>query len=596
MGVPREDLLLMMRALKRGFADLKAVRKALDRQVSKPISFLEALHLPAAEVEALRADTTIPDPVQDRPLLDQLQKVLVDAEQMTSVEWEKFAGSFHRHTARHYGPLPVPQEFDGYTLQWELARRERGVVYRAKDKDGRDTAIKVFRKDVPLSGELPKVDGHAYAVSEFVDGESLEAKRPSARRGAFAVWKAAEQLRGRVHGALSPARLVIRRDDSVAVLGLESSKAIPLSSRAKAYAGPSDVHALGAILYEVIVGSPPAGETSPKARVRDTDENLDRIVSCALSGGYADTGALADDLGHYFKGEPITGRKAPAAAAAGGKGSSAIWILVAAAVPIAALAVWLLLPKPKPAPVESPDPVVKEEKAVPKPAAPEKPKETVKAPVKPIAPSKPMDADEEQKLCDQCVEAQMKGDNDKVLAFANEAIARGTKRDWPHYQLANVFLARNELDKALQYVSRALEISPDNRPCLELRAETYVFRGEAKKALADLDALYGKKVSDLTKQIVQLGKQAEADPKDARPRFLRGAFYLIKRHYETAATDFTAAVDGGFPRALAWRALAFRGADDPARAAADGRAYLATFPNDFASEEVKALLKEIGAQ
>ena len=73
-------------------------------------------------------------------------------------------------------------------------------------------------------------------------------------------------------------------------------------------------------------------------------------------------------------------------------------------------------------------------------------------------------------------------------------------------------------------------------------------------------------------------------------------FYLIKRHYETAATDFTAAIDGGFPRALAWRALAFKGADDPARAAADGRAYLATFPNDFASEEVKALLKEIGAQ
>ena len=43
MGVPREDLLLMTRALKRGFVDHKAIRKALDRQVSKPISFLEAL-------------------------------------------------------------------------------------------------------------------------------------------------------------------------------------------------------------------------------------------------------------------------------------------------------------------------------------------------------------------------------------------------------------------------------------------------------------------------------------------------------------------------------------------------------------------------
>ena len=69
MGVPREDLLLMMRALKRGFADPKAIRKALDRQVSKPISLLEALHLPAAQVESLRTDTSQPDPLTDRPLL-----------------------------------------------------------------------------------------------------------------------------------------------------------------------------------------------------------------------------------------------------------------------------------------------------------------------------------------------------------------------------------------------------------------------------------------------------------------------------------------------------------------------------------------------
>jgi cytochrome c-type biogenesis protein CcmH/NrfG len=595
MGVPREDLLLMMRALKRGFADLKGIRKALDRQVSKPISLLEALHLSTAEADALRADSAIPDAVQDRPLLDSLQKLLIDAEQMTSAEWEKFAASFARPTQRHFGPLSVPQEFDGYTLQWELARRERGVVYRAKDKDGRDTAIKVFRKDVAVAGDLPRVDGHAYAVSEFVDGESLEAKRPSARRGAHAVWKAAEQLRDRTHGALSPARIVIKRDDSIAVLGLESAKAVPPSARAKAYAGPSDVHALGAILYEVIVGTPPAGETSPKARVRDSDENLDRIVSCALSGGYASTGAMADDLGHYFNGEPITGRKAPAAGTAAGR-KSRVWILVAAALPIASLIVYLLLPKPKPAAPETPDPVVKEEKAAPKPAPPEtKPKETVKAPPKPVVPAKPMDADEEQKLYDQCVEALAKGDNEKVLSTANEAISRGAKRDWPYYQLANLFLSRNELDKALEYVSRALELSPDNRDSLEMRAQTYVFRGEAKKALADLDTLYGKKVTDLTKQIIELGKQAERDPKDARPRFLRGVFYIIKRHYETAATDFTAAVDGGFPRALAWRALAFKGADDPARAAADARAYLKAYPNDFASAEVKALLKEIGA-
>ena len=595
MGVPREDLLLMIRALKRGFADPKAVRKALDRQISKPISFLEALHLPAAQADALRSDTSMPDVLQDWTLLDSLKKVLLDAEQENSAGWEKFIAALARPTVRHWGPLPVPQEFDGFTLQWELARRERGVVYRAKDREGRDTAIKVFRKEVPVAGELPRVDGHAYAVSTFVDGESLEAKRPSARRGAFAIWKAAELLRERVHGALSPSRILIKKDDSVAVLGLESAKAVPLSARARAYAGTSDVHALGAILYEVIVGTPPAGETSPKARVRDADDGLDRIVSCALSAGYASTAALADDLGHYFKGEPITGRKAAAAEAAVGGKKPAFWIAVAAALPIAALLVYLLLPRGgQPAQAPAPEPVAKEEKPAPKAATPEKPKEVAKTPSKVVPPALPMDADQEQKLCDQCLEAQLKGDSDKVVAIANEAIARGTKRDWPYYQLASLFLSRNELDKAFQYVSRALEISPENRDLLEMRAQTYVFRGEMKKALADYEGLY-KSVKELTPQIRSLGQQVEADPKDARPRFLRGVLYLIKRHYETAATDFTAAIEGGFPRALAWRALAFKGADDPGRAAVDGRAFLATFPNDFATEEVKALLKEIGA-
>src|SRR5438045_3808762 len=120
MGVPREDLLLMLRALKRGFADLKAIRKALDRQVSRPIGFLEALHLPGSSADALKADSSLADPTEDRVQLESLHQMLLESEQLTAAEWEKFIASLLRPTVRRgWGPLPVPQEFDGYTLQWE---------------------------------------------------------------------------------------------------------------------------------------------------------------------------------------------------------------------------------------------------------------------------------------------------------------------------------------------------------------------------------------------------------------------------------------------------------------------------------------------
>ena len=78
MGVPQDDLLLMTRALKRGFADLKAIRKALDRQVSRPLSLTEALRLQADQAEGLRADTSQPDPSADRPLLESLHQMLLE--------------------------------------------------------------------------------------------------------------------------------------------------------------------------------------------------------------------------------------------------------------------------------------------------------------------------------------------------------------------------------------------------------------------------------------------------------------------------------------------------------------------------------------
>ncbi len=597
MGVPRDDLLLMARALKRGASDVRSIRKALDRLVSKPISLLEALHLPPAEAQALRADASIPDPVQDRLHLDALRAMLLEGEHLAAADWEKFVASLTRPTQRHGWPsLAIPQEFDGYALQWELARRERGVVYRAKGPDGRDVAIKVFRKEAAAAAGLPRVEGHGYAVSPFEDGEPIDLRRPSSiRRGAQVIEKAAQILRGRPHGALTPARIVVRRDDSVGVLGFEHAKAVPASPRTLAYGAGDDVRALGAILYELLAGSPPAGEVSSAARNRDVDEALDRIVACALTGGYAATGDLADDLARWLKGEPVTGRKA-SSAAAGRRRLPWGWI-AAAAVPLAALAVWLAARRPD-APPPRPEPEAAKPAAAPTPSpGPERTKEPARPKLeaaKPAGPVKPLTPGEEDRLAEECLRAVGAKDYEKIIALSNEAVGRGSKRDWPYVHLASAYSERGELDKALEYATRAAELAPESREYPRMRAEILAFRGEARRALAALEALCGTKTAELNREIRKLDGPIEADPKDGRSRVLRGAFYCLKKNFERALDDFTAALDHGQPRARAWRALAFLGCDDRVRAGQEARAFLVEFPSDFASDEVRALLKELG--
>jgi serine/threonine protein kinase len=603
MGVPREDLLLMTRALKRGLADVKAIRKALDRQVSKPISFLQALHLGEGEVQALKADATLPDPIQDRGSLEALHAMLLDGEHLTPSEWEKFLASLTRPVHRHeYAALSMPQEFDGYALQWELARRERGVVFRARDKEGREVAIKVFRKEVPLTGDLPRVDGLAYSVMPFVDGESLESKRPGTpRRAAQVIETAAHLLRTCAHGALAPARILVRKNDSVVVIGFEHAGAVAPSARTRAYGEKNDVHALGAILYDLLTGAPPASETSPAARSRDVDADLDRIVSCALSGGYGTMSEFADDLGRYLRGEPVTARRVSAAAS--GQRRFRGWIAAVAAIVLAAAAVAAVLfsKKEPPDQVKAPPPSEAPKPAVPPPAPPPEPSKPPpkRETARPPEPPKPLTSDDDQRLYDASFQASGAGDWDRVIAVGNEAISRGSKKDWAPYHLATAYAERDELDKALEYVTRALQIKPDARESLELRAQILVFRGEGSKAFAALEDLHGKKVSEYTRQVFRLTKLIDADAKDWRSRQLRGVYYLLKKHKDysqSAQKDFTTSLELGRVSGRVWRAIASQSLDDRAGAKADLEAYLAECATGYAAEEAKALLKELGGK
>jgi tetratricopeptide (TPR) repeat protein len=601
MAVPRDEILLLWRALRRGLTDLKAARKALRHRRSHPVPLAEALRLDPAAREALARDASMPDPGADRESLEALGALLRQEEQLTAAEWERFLLSLEERSARaSYPGLPVPQEFGGCTLRWELARRERGVVYRARDAAGREVAVKVFRKDVPASADLPRVEGYAYVVSPFEEGESLEGRRLTPRRAADAVRRAAERVRERSHGALTPARLLVRKDDSVAVVGFEAARAVPPSARARRYAGEAggDVRALGAILYEQLVGAPPAGEISPAARAADVPAELDRVVRCALSGGYASAGELADDLGRWLRGEAVTGRAVAAApdAASRSRGRAVRWALAAGALLAAAAGVAALLVRserpraegrPSPA-AAAPNPERPPESAPPERSVPPPPPRAGSA-------SAPLSAAEEERLQAEALRALGEGDYERILAVAGEALARGSKKDWPCSFLALGYLAREELDKAFEYVTRALEIAPGCREYLERRAEIRALRGEASAALAELEALYGRKAADLNRQIVRLNAQVEAAPDDAGAWVLRGAFYLLKRHEARAAEDFAAAIERGCRRALSWRARAWKDLGERGGGAADARAYLEEFPAGYAAEEMKALLREVGS-
>lgn len=588
--MPREDLLLLTRALKRGALDLKGIRKALERRASKPIGLLDALHVEHPDV--LLKDSWSPDVVADRALLDSLRDVLLESGELKSFDWDKFISSIASKTQRlGFPPLAVPMEFDGYTLSWEVARRERGVLYRAKDKDAKDVAIKVFRKDVPIRGELPRVEGLAYAVGPFEEGETLEARSKHGLKWAVrAVAAAAELLRDRSHGALTPWRVIVRSNDSVAVVGFEHAKAVEPSSRSAVYGPGDDVRALGAILYEAVTGVLPSTSVSPAERAKDVDPSLDRVVAAALSGGYPSMGAFADDLRRFTKGEAVTA-KPTARAAAPVRSEKRAWIwAVAAGAAIAVVATVMATRRPapeEPAAKAPPAPVAPEAPAAKKPEPPKAP-----APA-PTYPNRPLTPDEERALENACLVADGSRDVERVIAAANEAVHRGSKKDWPYAYLVRGYTKLGQLDKALEYAGRATSGWPENRDFLRLRAETFAFRGEAQRALADYQRLHGGRHPELLKEATELLSAVEADKSDAQARLLLGVYHYLRQHFDTAAREFTTARELGLKRALAWRAYAYAGLEQKPEAIRDAKAYLQEFPADYATSEIQALLKTL---
>ena len=173
-------------------------------------------------------------------------------------------------------------------------------------------------------------------------------RRPDADEACRWIQRLAEGLghahgRGIVHRDIKPENMLFRATGEVvladfgvaAAAGESSSEAAgslaymapeQLDSRRRPVDGRADIHALGAVLFELIAGHPPYAADSPEALARrvltapvpslpaeaGSDSALDTILQRCLAKDpddrYPDAGALAEDLRRRAAGEPILAR------------------------------------------------------------------------------------------------------------------------------------------------------------------------------------------------------------------------------------------------------------------------------------------------
>jgi len=278
-------------------------------------------------------------------------------------------------------------EIAGYRIEGCLGEGATAVVYRAWDlKSGRPVAIKVLREGLGLRDEVrrrfqrearaaarvsqPNVvavydagehAGRPYLVMEIVDGcplRTLLGEKPreveqllrlleQAARGVSAAHET-----GIVHRDLKPANILVSRSGEAKVVdfglahlvdsGSELTRTgcligTPLymapeqvEARPDGISPATDVYALGAILYEILTGSPPhTGDSvleiyrkisrADPAAPRNIDPNvspeLETIALKALEKDprrrYPSAASFAEDLRRYLEGRPVSAKSVP---------------------------------------------------------------------------------------------------------------------------------------------------------------------------------------------------------------------------------------------------------------------------------------------
>jgi WD40 repeat protein/predicted Ser/Thr protein kinase len=307
---------------------------------------------------------------------------------LSSGEWLDSPATINTHPYEATLTTPVePLRVRGYEIEKELGRGGMGVIYKARQLGlDRLVALKMIlhaehadaedrqrfqieaqalarlkHPNIVQIHEVGEHQGQPFFVLEYVEGGSLAGRL---RRGSLPLGEAASLMEtaaralhaaheaGIIHRDLTPANILLAADGSPrigdfglakrldgepmktqtgAILGTPSYMAPEQASgQGKDVGVKSDVYALGAILYELLVGRPPFRAPSPLEtlhRVRFEEPIAPRRFDARLPRDleticlkclrkeplqrYVSALELAEDLRRWRGGEPIHARPTP---------------------------------------------------------------------------------------------------------------------------------------------------------------------------------------------------------------------------------------------------------------------------------------------
>lgn len=267
-------------------------------------------------------------------------------------------------------PFPCPSDFgpgNRYRLEEAVHMGRTSLVYRAKDSKLSDqgfhaiVAIKVFRPGKDRSHEAltgrrithPHVlrildrgitqDGYAFVVSEYVEGGNLSEKSGpwGAKEAARFMVKLcrgvqAAHAAGVVHCDLKPTNVMLMKDGEpkLADFDLARSESNPSDTargniafmapeqyegRENSLAPPADIYALGGLLFWLLTGKTPHGDSAsriqafhaerakiPAAKMPSTLQKIiRRAMATEIAERYASAAQMADDLEAWLGNRPI---------------------------------------------------------------------------------------------------------------------------------------------------------------------------------------------------------------------------------------------------------------------------------------------------